>query len=109
VVRYKASENFTELRQYQSVARLTAADFLQFNPASDLFGTGTPNFAGDSMEFGLTQIFGAGAAEVIIADYDNLNISINGGNGGGGPIPEPTSMALLLSGMIGLYATRRRT
>jgi hypothetical protein len=43
---------------------LTAASFLSFDAATNTFGTGTPNFAGGPMEFGLTQIFGAGAAVI---------------------------------------------
>ena len=77
---------------------LTAASFLQFDPATDTFGTATPNFAGDPMEFGLTQIFGAGAAEVIIADYADLRIAINA--------PEPATLAVLGVGLLGLVAVR---
>jgi hypothetical protein len=80
---------------------LTAADFLQFDPATDTTGTATPNFAGDPMEFGLTQVFGAGAAEVIIADYADLTIAINA-------VPEPAALAVLGVGLLGLLAVRRR-
>jgi hypothetical protein len=54
---------------YNTVAAdLTAADFLQGDPSTDTFGTSTPSFNGDPMELGLTQIFGAGTAEIIFAN-----------------------------------------
>jgi hypothetical protein len=52
------------------------------------------------MLFGLTQIFGGGAAEIIIADYDNLSIAINA--------PEPATFTVLGVGLLGLPAVRRR-
>lgn len=86
-------------------ATLTAADFLLFDPASDTFGTATPNFSGDPMEFGLTQIFGSGAAETIFANYDNLSFTINP------PItaaPEPGAITLLIVGLFGMVMVKRR-
>jgi PEP-CTERM motif len=88
-------------------ADLTAANFLQFDPTTDTFGTGTPNFNGDPVEFGLTQIFGAGSAEIITADYANLSFAINGG---AGTVPEPSTWAMMLIGFVGLgFAGYRRT
>jgi PEP-CTERM motif len=95
---------------YNNIAAdLTAADFLQFDPATDTFGTGTPNFNGDPVELGLTQIFGAGSAEIITADYANMSFAINGG---AGTIPEPSTWVMMALGFAGLgffgYGKTRR-
>jgi len=80
---------------------LNATDFVSFDFTTGAFGTTNPNFAGDPMSFGLTQFFTlfGGTAE---ARYDNLNITVN-------PVPEPTSLLLLGSGLIGAVVRRRRS
>ena len=65
-----------------------------------MFGSATPNFTatGDQITFGLTQIFGLGAASVFVADYDNLNCTVN------------APLALLGVGVLGLgFAARKRS
>jgi hypothetical protein len=93
---------------YNTIAsNLTAAAFLQFDPSTDTFGTGTPNFNGDPMELGLTQIFGAGAAEIIFANYQDLSLTIQ--NAGGLATPEPPTWAMLVAGfdLLGFFGYGR--
>ena len=86
---------------YNNIASgLTAADFLSYDISTDTFGTAHPDFAGDPMRFGLTQIFGVGITETIEADYDNLSFAINA--------PEPAALAIFCVGLLGLVAARRR-
>jgi hypothetical protein len=87
---------------------LTAADFLQVDPTTGVFGTANPDFDGDTMLFGLLQNLGATTVPgtVIDFDYDNLNIDLAGVT-----VPEPGSLPLLLSGLaalVGLGWSRRR-
>jgi hypothetical protein len=87
-----------------SQSGLVAANFVEFNPATDTFLSGNPNFGGDVMLFGLGQIFGVpeapGVPSSLTADYDNLNLVIS--------TPEPTSLMLMALGLTGLFAVSRR-
>jgi hypothetical protein len=73
-----------------------------------IFSTGTivagnPNFSGDPMLFGLSQIFTITASPGFIAeaDYDNLVISLTA-------VPELSTWVLILLGFAGLgYAGYR--
>ena len=89
-----------------SQSGLVAADFSQFNFSTDTFSSGTPNFAGDSMLFGLGQIFGVntGGANVETAAYDNLKLDI-------ATVPEPSTLWLvgsLLPVLAAIRVARRR-
>jgi hypothetical protein len=91
---------------YNTISRsgLVATDFLQFNPATDTFLTGHPNFDGDVMLFGLGQVFGVpeapGVPSSLTADYDNLNLVVS--------TPEPSSLLLMALGLAALFAAARR-
>lgn len=85
---------------------LGASDFTQYDFATNTFGSGHPNFAGDPMLFGLGQITSFGVSSVNFeADYDNLNLSINA-------VPEPQTATLILigfgAGALLLSKTRSR-
>ena len=69
-------------------ASLTAADFLSFDAATDIRHRHRElRWRSDAVR--TDQIFGAGAGEVIIAAYADLNIAINV------PVPEPAGLGLL--------------
>jgi hypothetical protein len=85
---------------------LVAADFVQFDFTTGVFGTATPNFAGDPMLFGLAQITSVGGyppSPQLAQDYNNLSIDI-------APVPEPSSVWLLVGmlPLLGLALRRRR-
>jgi len=91
-----------------SQSGLVAADFLEFDFATDTFGTANPNFDGDPMLFGLAQL---GSLDVtsgragVIAEYDNLNLDLVTA-----PVatPEPSSLLFLVLGLAGLLAISRK-
>ncbi len=91
---------------YATIAQtgLTAADFQQFDFATGSFVPGAPNFSGDPMFFGLTQIFGfQGDADFgAEADYDNFTLTINS-------VPEASTWALLALGLGAAGLAGRRS
>jgi len=90
-----------------SATGLGASDFTQFDFSTFAFGTGHPNFAGDPMLFGLSQLSaqsgGVDNLRVEI-DYDNLRLSVHNAPDSGATMP------LLFGsvGMILLFARRLR-
>jgi hypothetical protein len=84
---------------------LTAADFTEFDFATDSFGTANPDFSGGPMLFGLTQSFQNPGAFSATAIYDPLTITIDA-------VPEPSTWAMLLMGVGlvggGLRESRRK-
>ena len=83
---------------------LTTSDFLQFDFAAGTFGTGTPNFDGGPMLLGLGQISdlnsGSNIQSTIV--YDDLSLTVDTA------APEPPSVLLLGSGMLGLLGVLAR-
>ena len=82
---------------------LVATDFTLFDFTAGTFGSAHPDFAGDTMLFGLGQLTGFGPANIFFrANYDNLEFSINT------RVPEAGSTALLLlSSVVALVGLRR--
>jgi hypothetical protein len=88
-----------------STSGLTASDFALVDFSNGTLDASThPNFAGDTILFGIAANIGIGQLGRVIADYDNLSIAIT-------PTPLPASLPLFMSGagLIGLLLTLRRT
>lgn len=90
---------------YQTISEsgLVATDFVEFDFATDSFGTANPNFDGDIMKFGLASLTGPGSGvQNSELDYDNLSIEVETAT------PEPSSLLLLASILAGLFVISRR-
>ena len=87
---------------------LKATDFLSFDFATGTFGTANPNFDGDTMDFGLTQIssitsFSSDTPGHLTTQYQNMDLDIHS-------VPEPSTIALFGATLLGLgWLHRRKT
>jgi hypothetical protein len=87
---------------------LVAADFVSIDFTTDTTGSGTPNFDGDPILFGLAQLTSIiGGPATFEADYDNLSLDLSTV-----PVttavPEPSTFVLFGLGLAALGVTRRR-
>ena len=82
-----------------SQSGLTATDFLSFDFLTGSFGGANPNFDGDPIILGLTQMGTINnAAGQNIANYQTLSFTI------ATAVPEPCSLALLGAGLLSFVA-----
>jgi hypothetical protein len=84
---------------------LTAADFVSYDFATGTYGTANPNFDGDPMLFGLTQMFSIDVSVPATAEaqYQDLSFVISS-------VPEPASLALLGAALVGFgFGARQKS
>lgn len=88
--------------QLLSNSSLVASDFVDFNFATGTFGASHPDFGGDTILLGLTQITGVGLNQrgYILTQYQNLGFDIRS-------VREPGSLALLAVSLLGILLLQR--
>jgi len=79
---------------------LTAADFTQYDFTTGSTLAGHPDFAGDTLTFGIVQTTYLPGPESEEVDYDNLNIAVTSA-------PEPSCL-LPFAGLLACLFVRRR-